>query len=73
MAGRTAAATGLLSAAGLPASAAQATLGDVLRGDHPGRASATDRSGYAPVGLPRQDLAMAWAAYQQGQTIDLLS
>ncbi|MFD3441921.1 ornithine cyclodeaminase family protein [Streptomyces sp. NPDC058685] len=74
-----AATTGVLSAAGLPTSAAQATLGDVLRGDHPGRTSATDRSVYAPVGLPWQDLALAWLAYQQaeqqdiGQEIDLLS
>lgn len=74
-----AAATGALSAAGLPASAAQATLSEVLRGDHPGRTSASDRSVYAPVGLPWQDLALAWVAYQKaqeddiGQKIDLLS
>ncbi|MGW1542195.1 ornithine cyclodeaminase family protein [Streptomyces sp. NPDC002309] len=74
-----AAATGALSAAGLPASAARTTLGEVLRGGHPGRTGATDRSVYAPVGLPWQDLALAWVAYQQaeqhdvGQVIDLLS
>ncbi|MGW1887858.1 ornithine cyclodeaminase family protein [Streptomyces sp. NPDC001970] len=74
-----AATMGALSAAGLAASAAQATLSEVLRGDHPGRTSATDRSVYAPVGLPWQDLALAWVAYQQaeqhdiGQKIDLLS
>lgn len=74
-----AATMGALSAAGLAASAAQATLSEVLRGEHPGRTSATDRSVYAPVGLPWQDLALAWVAYQQaeqhdiGQKIDLLS
>ncbi|WP_369244543.1 ornithine cyclodeaminase family protein [Streptomyces sp. R41] len=74
-----AATTGALSAAGLAAWAAEATLSEVLRGDHPGRTRATDRSVYAPVGLPWQDLALAWVAYQQaeqhdiGQKIDLLS
>ncbi|MER5214343.1 ornithine cyclodeaminase family protein [Streptomyces sp. NPDC002838] len=71
--------TGALAAAGLAASAAEATLSDVLRGDHPGRTTATARSVYAPVGLPWQDLALAWAAYRQaerldiGQQVDLLS
>ncbi|MGA4843941.1 ornithine cyclodeaminase family protein [Streptomyces sp. G45] len=70
---------GALAAAGLPATAADATLGDVLRGDHPGRTAATHRSVYAPVGLPWQDLALTWAAYQRaerlglGQEVDLLS
>lgn len=74
-----AAATGALAAAGLAPSAAEATLGEVLTGAHPGRTSATARSVYAPVGLPWQDLALAWIAYQQaehhdiGQKIDLLS
>lgn len=43
------------------------TLGDVLRGDHPGRTDATDRSVYAPVGLPWQDLALAWLAYERAE------
>ncbi|MEV6534938.1 NAD(P)-binding domain-containing protein [Streptomyces sp. NPDC051639] len=72
-------ATGALATAGLPASAAEATLGEILNGDHPGRTSATTRTVYAPVGLPWQDLALAWIAYQQaeqrdiGVKIDLLS
>jgi ornithine cyclodeaminase len=65
-----AAAMGALAAAGLPASAAKATLGEVLHGDHPGRTSATTRSVYAPVGLPWQDLALAWIAYQQAEQHD---
>ncbi|MGP3690262.1 ornithine cyclodeaminase family protein [Streptomyces sp. IBSNAI002] len=74
-----AAAMGALAAAGLPAPAADATLGEVLRGEHPGRTGATARSVYAPVGLPWQDLALAWTAYRQaeqhdiGRRIDLLS
>ncbi|MEU9114308.1 ornithine cyclodeaminase family protein [Streptomyces sp. NPDC048483] len=73
-----AATMGALAAAGLPATAAGATLGEVLRGDHPGRTAAAARSVYAPVGLPWQDLALAWAAYRRaerlgiGATIDLL-
>ncbi|WP_406451758.1 ornithine cyclodeaminase family protein [Streptomyces sp. NBC_01622] len=43
------------------------TLGDVLRGTHPGRADATIRSVYAPVGLPWQDLALAWPAYERAE------
>jgi ornithine cyclodeaminase len=43
------------------------TLGDVLRGDHPGRTDTTDRSVYAPVGLPWQDLALAWLAYERAE------
>ena len=55
-----------------------ATLGDVLRGDHPGRTDTTSRSVYAPVGLPWQDLALAWLAYERaerdgiGRRVDLL-
>ncbi|MEW1640466.1 ornithine cyclodeaminase family protein [Streptomyces sp. NPDC091219] len=54
------------------------TLGDVLRGDHPGRADAEARSVYAPVGMPWQDLALAWLAYERaerdgvGRRVDLL-
>ena len=43
------------------------TLGDVLRGDHPGRTDTDARSVYAPVGLPWQDLALAWLAYQRAE------
>ncbi|MER5939183.1 NAD(P)-binding domain-containing protein [Streptomyces sp. NPDC001928] len=73
-----AASMGVLAAAELPASAADATLADVLRGDHPGRASAESRTVYAPVGLPWQDLALSWAAYRAaereglGRRVDLL-
>ncbi|NUR39990.1 MAG: ornithine cyclodeaminase family protein [Streptomyces sp.] len=67
---------GALAETGLTAAA---TLGEVLRGDHPGRANATDRTVYAPVGLPWQDLAVAWAAYGEarrrgvGREVDLLA
>nr|WSY50119.1 ornithine cyclodeaminase family protein [Streptomyces sp. NBC_00886] len=55
-----------------------ATLGDVLRGTHPGRTGTTARSVYAPVGMPWQDLALAWLAYERaerdgvGRRVDLL-
>ncbi|MFJ4938694.1 ornithine cyclodeaminase family protein [Streptomyces pseudovenezuelae] len=58
---------------------AAATLAEVVRGDHPGRTSDTDRTVYAPVGLPWQDLAVAWTAYRRaeregiGRRVDLLA
>ncbi|MFF6977901.1 ornithine cyclodeaminase family protein [Streptomyces sp. NPDC008343] len=70
---------GALAAAGLPATAADATLGDVLRSEHPGRTSAASRTVYAPVGLPWQDLALSWLAYEAaqregiGRRVDLLA
>ncbi|MFC8428645.1 ornithine cyclodeaminase family protein [Streptomyces sp. NPDC057253] len=57
---------------------ADATLGEVLRAEHPGRTADTDRTVYAPVGMPWQDLALAWAAYERaegegiGRRVDLL-
>ncbi|ARX83378.1 MULTISPECIES: ornithine cyclodeaminase family protein [Streptomyces] len=73
-----AATMGALAAVGLPASAADATLGEVLRGEHPGRLDPSALSVYAPVGLPWQDLALSWLAHREaerrglGGTIDLL-
>jgi ornithine cyclodeaminase len=74
-----AATAGALAAAGLPASAAAATLGEILNGRRAGRIDPGQRSVYAPVGLPWQDLALAWLAYQRaerhgaGTELDLLS
>lgn len=76
-----AASMGALAAAGLPASAADATLGEVLRGERPAaHADGTPavRSVYAPVGLPWQDLALSWLAFREaerlgvGARVDLL-
>jgi ornithine cyclodeaminase len=70
---------GALGSAGLPAAAVDATLGEVLRGEHPGRVDTEGRSVYAPVGLPWQDLALAWVAYRRagregiGRRVDLLA
>lgn len=58
---------------------ADATLGEVLRGEHPGRARAEILTVYAPVGLPWQDLALSWSAYRAaqregiGRRVDLLA
>ncbi|MEU9332636.1 ornithine cyclodeaminase family protein [Streptomyces sp. NPDC048290] len=74
-----AAETGALAAAGLPPTAAAATLGEILRTEHPGRETPTQRTVYAPVGLPWQDLSLAWLAYDQahrtgrGRETDLLT
>lgn len=54
--------SGALGTAGLTAADA-ATLGEVLRGTTPGRRDDADRTVYSPVGLPWQDLALAWTAY----------
>ncbi|MET9833620.1 ornithine cyclodeaminase family protein [Streptomyces sp. NPDC006385] len=58
---------------------ASATLGEVVRGERPGRGSAEERTVYAPVGLPWQDLALSWSAYRAaeragiGRRVDLLA
>ncbi|MDP9841185.1 ornithine cyclodeaminase [Streptosporangium lutulentum] len=62
-----AAAMGVLASAGLPPEAAHATLGEILRGEHPGRTDPGRRTVYAPVGLPWQDLALAWLAYREAE------
>ena len=51
------------------------TLTEVLTGAAAGRRSAEEVTVYAPVGLPWQDLAMAWPLHQatHGRTIDFLS
>jgi ornithine cyclodeaminase/alanine dehydrogenase-like protein (mu-crystallin family) len=64
-----AAAGGALGNAGLPGSAAAATLGEVLRGDQAARAG-EQPTVYAPVGLPWQDLALTWLLYQTTPAAD---
>lgn len=44
-----------------------ATLGEVLRGDHPGRTHEDQVTVYSPVGLPLQDLVIAWHVYQNAR------
>lgn len=43
------------------------TLGEILRGTRPGRTTPTQRTVYAPVGLPWQDLALSWLAHQEAE------
>jgi ornithine cyclodeaminase len=67
---------GALGNVGLAADTAHATLTDVLNGVAAGRRSAEEVTVYAPVGLPWQDLAVAWPVYQASKgvrTVDLLS
>ncbi|GAA1740261.1 ornithine cyclodeaminase family protein [Nonomuraea bangladeshensis] len=74
-----AAAMGVLAATGLPAGAAHATLGEILRGDHPGRTGPEQITVYGPVGLPWQDLALSLLAWREarrrgvGTEIDFLA
>ena len=65
--------------AGLSAADIAGTLSQVLRGTVPGRLTDAEVTVYTPVGLPWQDLALAWAAYHQaraagrGREVDLLA
>ncbi|MFE9613071.1 hypothetical protein [Streptomyces sp. NPDC006012] len=71
--------SGVLATSGLPETTMDATLGEILDGIHPGRTTPGRLSVYAPVGLPWQDLALAWIAYEEarrrgiGRPIDLLA
>ncbi|MFI0483405.1 ornithine cyclodeaminase family protein [Actinomadura sp. 9N215] len=55
---------GVLAGAGLDVKHAAGTLRDLLRGQVPGRVRGGEITVYAPVGLPWQDLAVSWAAFQ---------
>jgi ornithine cyclodeaminase/alanine dehydrogenase-like protein (mu-crystallin family) len=58
---------GATANATLPARTIDATLTQVLLGRHPGRTSSTEITVYAPVGLPWQDLALAWLLYHRAR------
>jgi alanine dehydrogenase len=62
---------GALGTAALSAADAIGTLSQVLQGTIPGRRTDDDITIYAPVGLPWQDLALAWAAYCQARDAGL--
>ena len=59
---------GALGTAALSARDTAGTLGQVLQGTVPGRRTDADLTVYTPVGLPWQDLALAWAAYRDALT-----
>jgi alanine dehydrogenase len=54
--------TGATASAMLPPGTIDATLSDVLAGHHPGRSDEQQVTVYSPVGLPWQDLALAWGS-----------
>jgi alanine dehydrogenase len=62
---------GALGTAGLSAADANGTLSQVLQGTVPGRRTDADVTIYTPVGLPWQDLALAWAAYRRARATGL--
>jgi ornithine cyclodeaminase len=74
---RLAIAGGALGSAGL--STCAGTIGEVLRGELPAVGPADRPSVYSPVGLPWQDLVLAWTVFQHaratggGTDIDLLA
>ncbi|XVQ08581.1 ornithine cyclodeaminase family protein [Spirillospora sp. CA-255316] len=55
---------GALADAGLGVRHAAGTLRDLLCGEVPGRVKDSEITVYAPVGLPWQDLSLAWTAYR---------
>lgn len=55
---------GALGSAGLRREDATAVLGRVVDGTVPARTEAGQVTVYTPVGLPWQDLALSWAAYE---------
>ena len=57
-------AMGAIGNVGLTAEAIHATIGQVLSGECVGRADDEQVTLYAPVGLPWQDLAVAWPVYR---------
>jgi ornithine cyclodeaminase len=69
---------GPLAAVGLGPGAAACDLTDVLNGDHPGRLGHDALTVFACVGLPFQDLVVAWTVYKNAllrksaSTIDFL-
>jgi ornithine cyclodeaminase len=56
--------SGALGTAGLGREDAAAVLGRIIDGTVPARTDAGQVTVYTPVGLPWQDLALSWAAYQ---------
>ncbi|UXY32409.1 ornithine cyclodeaminase family protein [Streptomyces sp. HUAS TT20] len=56
--------SGALGSAGLQPGDAAAVLGQIIEGTVPARTDAEQVTVYSPVGLPWQDLALSWAAYQ---------
>ena len=59
--------SGALGTAGLSAADVAGTLSQVIRGTIPGRQAEADITIYPPVGLPWQDLVLAWLAYRRAQ------
>jgi alanine dehydrogenase len=47
---------------------ASGTLAEVIQGRTPGRTTDDEITVYAPVGLPWQDLALSWLAYQVAES-----
>lgn len=66
-----AAAAGALGNAGLGPEHATGTMADLIAGRLAGRVSPHDITVYAPVGLPWQDLAVSWVAYQRARELDI--
>ena len=62
---------GALAGVGLGREAIHASLGEVLAGTKPGRASDQDITVFGSVGLPCQDLPAAWMVYQRARSLGI--
>jgi ornithine cyclodeaminase/alanine dehydrogenase-like protein (mu-crystallin family) len=61
---------GALAGAGLGRHAIHATLGEILAGAAPARASDAEVTVFGSVGLPCQDLPAAWMVFQKAKALD---
>lgn len=63
--------SGALGTAGLREQDAAGELGQILAGHIAGRTSESEITVYTPVGLPWQDLALSWIAFQRAVQADV--
>jgi ornithine cyclodeaminase len=61
---------GALAGVGLGREAIHSSLGEILSGSRPGRSDDKEITVFGSVGLPCQDLAAAWMAYENAKALD---
>jgi ornithine cyclodeaminase/alanine dehydrogenase-like protein (mu-crystallin family) len=61
---------GMIAGAGLGPEAISAELGEIVRGDHPGRTRPDQTTIFGAVGLPMLDLVVSWGLYARAQHLD---
>ncbi len=58
---------GMIAGAGLGLDAIAADLGEIVRGEHPGRVKEDELTIFGAVGLPMLDLVVSWGLYQSAR------